>query len=312
MHSKLHIYQDLTGLDVSFIKVHECPLCKTANGVGERLPINAYRFGSYYIKLPDDGINLVKCNECGLQYKDTVPSHQSLAHLFRSSAKSVWVDKQIPFTMELGYLTDYLADSDGSLIDIGSSDGALLRAIKGCCDVRSALDVYEDPRCQESVSGEYILGFIEDAKITFARNYGVATAFDVFEHFYSPDMAALNFKKMLLPKVGVIFGETGNTDSVQSVSSWWYTHLIEHHIFWNKKSLEYYCKKHGFILELVRNVAHKGRRYLSLPKRITAFILHIGRKTYLAKVAWKILKIDSSMVGNPYVRDHFIFTIRSN
>ena len=302
-------YDTLPVFSLSFNEVLNCPLCKAKAEKRVRLPISAYRFGGYQIKLPLKGVHLVECSNCGLCYKDMVPTSAALGCLFEDGAKAVWTDKRIAFTTEREYLATYLKEGDGTLIDIGSSDGALLRAMDSITTIRSALDVYFDPKCQASITGEYLIGFIEDRNLIISKKYNVATAFDVFEHFYDPDAVACNLRR-LITDGGIVFGETGNSSTVKTPSSWWYVHLVEHHIFWNRKALEYFCKKYDFKIDFLSLNAHKGRRYMSAPKRLLVLMLHVGRFTWLGNLAWRWKNLDAFMVGNPYHRDHMIFALR--
>ena len=114
----------------------------------------------------------------------------------------------------------------------------------------------------------------------------------------------------MLAKGGILFGETGDSEAVKLPSEWWYVHMVEHHIFWNRKSLEFFCQKYGFQLDKKISCAHKGRRYMSAGKRFIAWILHVSRNTFLADIAWYLRRLNADMIGNPYKRDHFIFALR--
>lgn len=305
------IYEQLQLFPIEFQEVRSCPLCSALAEQSALLPLSTYRFGKFKIQLPPRGINLINCIRCGLNYKDMIPAREDLGKLFDYEAKAVWTDKKVPFSTERNLLAQYLQQGDGSLIDIGSSDGALLRAMDSITTLRSALDVYEDPRCRASVTGEYLIGFIEDDALASSRRYNVATAFDVFEHFYDPEAVARNLRN-LLEDGGVVFGETGDSGQVKSPSTWWYVHLIEHHIFWNRKSIEYFCNKYGFQIDRLIPVAHKGRRYMSVAKRLLTWTVHVGRNTFIAGLVWRLKQLDAHMVGNPYHRDHVIFALRKS
>jgi hypothetical protein len=302
-------YAELPEFSIEFQEVHKCPLCSEAVKQRSPLLLTSCRFGKYQIHLPSRGVNLVECINCGLYYKDMIPTSAELARLFDYGAMDVWADKRIAFSTERNLLSPYLQEGDGSLMDIGSSDGALLRAMDSIAPIRSALDVYDDPRCRDSVTGEYLIGFIEDDALSFSRRYNVATAFDVFEHFYSLDAVARNLR-CLLADDGIVFGETGDSGQVISPTNWWYVNLIEHHIFWNRKSLEYFCCQYGFKIEKLVSTAHKGRRYMSVSKRLLAWTLHCSRNTRIADLLWRVKRLDACMIGNPYHQDHVIFALR--
>ena len=172
------------------------------------------------------------------------------------------------------------------------------------------MDVYKDYQCSAVVNGEYIIDFIEKENLESKYHYDVATAFDVFEHFYDPIQAVFNCKK-LLKNNGVILGETGITDYVTNPETWWYVRLIEHHIFWNKKSFEY-LQRLGLKLEILYPAAHKGRRYMNPLKRIIALLLHsTSRIKVIRQFVRKFYHMDITMIGNPYKNDQAIFVLKS-
>lgn len=301
--------QELPEFSVTYEAVDRCPLCNCAGGRVRPMSIRAYRFFSYRVPIPSSGISLRECPGCGLFYKDFVPTRESLSELYSMCASNVWESKGYSLSTEKQCIRSFAGESARSVIDIGSSDGALLRAFVNELPVRSALDVYEDARCRAAVTGEYVIGFIEDPEVVVNRVYDIATAFDVFEHFYSPIMAAQNLAR-ILRREGVVVGETGDADSEEAPQAWWYAELLEHHIFWTRRALNVFCERHGFRLEMTRSGAHKGRRYMPPIKRAIAWVLHTARDTPFAALAWRLRRIDARAIGNPFKQDHFIFVLR--
>lgn len=301
-------YRSLREFHVEYQSVVKCPLCSHSVSKGVVIPIDAYRFGDYWIDIPRS-CRLVKCVTCGLYYKTLVPTQESLRALFQGAASSVWNGSHDSFNIEIGYVDGYLGTGERALLDIGSADGAFLRAAREIAKVRSALDVYKDDRCSIAVNGEYLLGFLESPELRSEIRYDVITAFDVFEHFYAPSDAVRNLRQ-LLADGGYVFGETGDSSAVPDQASWWYVQLIEHHIFWNPTALNYLCAHNGFELHLQIATAHKGRRYMSAIKRLLALGLHMTRDSYVAELLWKAKRVDASMIGNPYKQDHILFALR--
>lgn len=294
---------------VDYAHVTECPLCGERRGKRKQTNLRQYAFGSAIILGPQSGISLIECALCGLWYKDAVPTKESLCSVFDRYAKDVWTTKQFPYTLERRLLAPQLRGA-GALLDIGSSDGGFLRAIRDIAATTSALDVYTDERCTPAVNGEYIQSFIEADAIRSRFSYDVITCFDVFEHLYNPRQALQNCRN-LLADGGIIFGETGDTDAIETPEAWWYVRLVEHHIFWNTKSLSYAASEFDLSLASVKRSAHKGRRYMPLPKRLAALALHLMSPLPPVRRAAKlVLSIDTTMIGNPFVQDHVVFTLR--
>ena len=295
---------------IHYQSVRSCPLCSSKAKRSFPINIESYNFGNVEIPLPTHELKLNQCQFCGLCYKNYIPTQHSLQKLFDKHANNIWITKQYSFSVEIKILYNYIRIGRSKVIDIGSSDGGFIKKISNLFLIKSALDVYNDPQCNLAVNGEYIIDFIEAGNLKSKYQYDVITAFDIFEHFYDPAQALFNCKKLLNTN-GVILGETGLTDNIQNPETWWYVKLIEHHIFWNKKSLKY-LKNLDFKLDLLCHSAHKGRRYMNPFKRLILLFFHLtSRIKFIKTLIKKITSIDASMIGNPYKKDHAIFVLRS-
>ena len=295
---------------LDYIKQILCPLCNGESYDEKPININSYHFGGLELNLPKNGIKLRHCKCCGLYYKDYVPTMDSISSTYNLYAHSVWKHKLESYTYELNFLMTFKKTSLTSLIDIGSSDGGFVKKASTVIPLVSALDIYFDQSCADAVSGEYIIGFIESLKRDHSRKYDFVSAFDVFEHFYNPVLAG-NHIIDLMSNDGILFGETGDTDKVGSPENWWYVKYFEHHIFWNKSSLQFFANKMGFDIVKLHSCSHKGRRYMNPFKRLLAFILN--QLSWWDRLKSTLLNwrgIDISMLGNTYLKDHMFFALK--
>ena len=296
---------------VRYLEVNECPLCGVKN-VSRKIKLNIknYKFFNLNILTPNEGIHLMQCSECKLIYKDRVPYPKDLDKIFNSVATSVWKNNDMSYKKELELIKKSTSKFN-SVLDIGSSNGQFLKKVKDIFKIKSAFDIYIDPRCSEHVNGEYIQGFIEDESIKCSKkNYNLITAFDVFEHFYDPKLAINNIVS-LLDKNGIIIGETGTVDSTKDLANWWYSKLFEHHIFWGKESLKYLENNHNLKIIYNFNNPHKGKRYMVFYKKyLIIFLKLISYIPLIEKLIFIILKINIKMIGNFFAKDHMLFVLK--
>ena len=299
-------------MKINYQHVLHCPLCESEGILLGTLSIEKYQFGRYFIDLPDEGVQLMRCSKCTLHYKTQIPTKEALSQLFTLVAKDVWVGKQLSFKHEIELISRCLPKNSKelSLIDIGSSDGSFLNTIKQIVDLRSACDVYLDPRCESAVNGEYIMGFIEDPDLRHKHKYDVISMFDVLEHLYSPNLAFQSIDRLGKTDSLVIL-ETGDISTVHQPCSWWYVNYIEHHIFWTRSALQALAASYNYKIIYFEGLPHKGRRYMPYFKRIVASVLFGMRKIGpLRKAIFLILKLRIEMIGNPFERDHMLVILR--
>lgn len=256
----------------------KCPACGCAEGVTcDRLSATSYKFGREYIRLPEEGISLIRCHNCGLIYKTKVPSRFYLAQIFARQAHNEWNDKY-KFVSEKRLFQNLVKKNSFDLLDVGPSNGGLL---KSCSDLegrRSGLDIIKHPNLDNYLCGEFINGLIDDVDLEWSKNpYEIVALFDVLEHSYKPYQAFRNLNN-LVKDSGYVVIETGDADSAwprkYGISNWWYANLFEHHVFWTEKSLRFMTDKFEFkMLHLIKKT-HKSCK-------LASGILHI-------KNIWKI------------------------
>jgi transcription elongation factor Elf1 len=301
---------------LKYIQLSFCPLCKNRSYTEKKINLNKYYFFGKELVYPKNGIKLRHCKLCGLYFKNLIPTQESIKKIYNLYGHSVWKNQTESYNQELQFLINANKKKKmSSLIDIGSSNGHFIKKASKIIPLISGLDVYRDKNCAsliKKLKGEYIISFIETKKRFNSRRYNFVSAFDVFEHLYDPCLAGRHFSDLLVKK-GLLFGETGNTDVIQNIEDWWYVKYFEHHIFWNQSSLKFFASKINFKLIKLKLVAHKQRRYMSPIKRFIGLILfNLKNFEFLRKVIFAKTKIDISMIGNTYSKDHVFFSLKKN
>ena len=293
--------------------VARCPGCD-ASGHATRalLPDTHYKFGKERILIPEQGISVIECGDCGLYYKGTVPAPSFLKGIFERQAASKWKAPTRP-SVQAASLREWRAGGTCDLLDVGAAGGALLGAFarRGVHGRRSALDVMRYPGIENHLAGEFIEGFIDDPLPAWSCDpYDLVTVFDVLEHLYRPRAAFENLRLLVKPG-GRLFIETGNPDSGwprrYGIGEWWYVRLLEHHIFWSRRSLQRIAADFGFRLVEWRTVRHKSRRRL-VRAGLSADLLKMGlywaAPKYYSAIA-NVFGKQGNQPWDPFARDHF-------
>lgn len=277
-----------------------CPACASGRRrLRGEIPERHYMFGGERISLPGGAISVYECARCGLIFKSPLPGDALLAGVFARHAADKWIVAH-DYGPELRRLRNLTRGGDFDLLDVGAAGGAWLQA---CARLRaggrrSALDAVRYPGIEQQVTGEFVHGGIDDPDLEWSREpYDVVTAFDVLEHLHRPGVAFANLREMVRPG-GWLWLETGCADSYWpshfGVEQWWYVRLIEHHVFWSRRSLGSIAEAHGFALANCEIARHKSWRdagvrkigsellksglYRAAGRRYAALAGHFGRE----------------------------------
>lgn len=299
-----------------WINVDKCLACGSGTPYETgRLVVEEYRFGNEYIQLPESGIGLCRCRRCGLVFKDTLPSAPFLSEVFGRQAGNVWAG-DYDFSDEARLIRDLTRFKKFDFLDIGPSNGGLLKALHDIEGARSGLDVVEHPGLSKWLRGEFIQALVESGELVWRGHpYDVVGMFDVLEHLYDPKQAFSNLRDLVKPG-GFVIVETGDVQSYWprklGVHRWWYACLFEHHVFWSKESLERLAVKHGLQVIDFQDKRHKERRKVPLKRdavtvaKTLTYRLNPDLHVKLARSMGK----SGMQPWSPFTRDHFRAVLR--
>lgn len=296
--------------ELVWIAVSSCPACgKEGSSPLGKLAIEEYRFGDESIPLPQEGIEISQCLDCGLVFKNTLPSPKFLAEVFRRQKGKVWAGGY-DFSEEAELIRGLVGASSFDLLDIGASNGGLLKAFSESEGRRSALDVISHPGLEAWIRGEFISGLAESKDLSWSGEpYDVVGMFDIAEHLYDPEQAFSNLR-FLVKRGGFVVAETGDVQSYWpqkfGVHRWWYACLFEHHVFWSRSCMEQVANRHGFQLINFQRKRHKDRSKMSPKRDFLAMIKSLNYRLYSERYVRlaRVLGKSSIQPWSPFTRDH--------
>jgi hypothetical protein len=181
---------------------------------------------------------------------------------------------------------------------------------------RSALDVARYPGLERSLSGEFIKGFLDSPSLAWSgQAYDVVTAFDVLEHLNRPFDAFANLRALVKPG-GLVLIETGNADSAwparYGLRRWWYARLIEHHVFWSRRSLQYCAAGQDMEILEWQEVRHKSRSQLGAAQ-LARDLLKTGLYRLMPDAYMRLAALvgkEGNQPCSPFAKDHFRVCLR--
>jgi SAM-dependent methyltransferase len=301
-----------------WLRVARCPLCDSRPSRHDYLVDRSYTLDNEQIPFPLGGIAVATCYVCGLHYKTAAPAPRYLAHTGGIPACVEW---RMPydFSEEIKQIKQLIGDGRVDLLDIGSGDGALLSTWAAYSrGRRSALDTVQRAECLERIDGEFIRGRIDGDRLNWSgRPYDIVTMFDVLQYLHSPT-AAFQRLRELVRNNGIVIIETGNAESDwptrYGINHWWYARLIDHHLFWSRRSLERIAEQFGFRLLIWHEVRHKTRAKAPILTKLSAAanvgLYRAARRSYPQLAT--LLGERPTQPWSPLARDHFRVVLRKS
>lgn len=299
-----------------WLVVEACPACGSASEVcSSTLRVGEYRHGDERIPLPLQGVRLVTCGECGLVFKDVMPSPSFLAEVFARHVGEMWASGY-DFAEEAKLVRDLVDSNACDILDVGASEGGLLTALHDLHGRRSALDIVMNPALGPSLRGEFVHGLADSGELFWSGEpYDVVTMFDVAEHLYVPSQAFVNLRR-LVKQGGFVVVETGDVGSSWprkfGIDHWWYACRFEHHVLWSRESLEKLAMEYGFRAIQFQPKRHKERTKMPLWRDLVDFagvaIYHVSPASYgrLTRLVGKY----RPQPWSPFTHDHFRIVLR--
>lgn len=267
-----------------FERRDSCPAC----GSSERGKKSAETFflanelvpAGKAIPLPDvkAARHLYEC-VCGLWYFNLIPTTGTLERLSESQAvRERWPDhRRAAFDRSLLILDD-LFPSGGTILDVGAHTAGFLRMLPKTWK-RFGLEPCSEALPTES-NIEVIRAYLED-EVLESDFFDCVVAFDVFEHFSSPESAVGEIARSLKAG-GILILETGTTESHAATwlkAGWYYLNYLEHFQVFNQRSLSQLLARHGLHVSEIRRVSHDESGSLSSKIRTALFTAGYGLLT---------------------------------
>ncbi len=235
-----------------------------------------------------DNTHLLKCQNCGLLYKDLVISKETQVQIYRDSKERYKYKPCNRYILQkLQIIKKMSKGKKQHILDIGCHTGHFLKLAQVAGFKTSGCD-YSDIAYAEHrdfIDMDYYKGFIEDIEL-LANKFDIITAWDVFEHFYDVRVA-LQKIYYSLRLGGYLFLETGNVSSFPanlcSVNNWWYVSSLAHFNFFDVSSITYMLNNMNFRIITIDRVYHKsidGQGAVQISKRLLKSILFISPKAY--------------------------------
>ena len=213
--------------------IAKCPACSSSN-IHNHSPYRIGQKGGNYF--PAD-YQLLICLNCGLWFKDNLPSEECLKHYYNSLCVEVssWnYSERLPHERRLDKILSKLPNTS-KVLDVGCWTGRLLASHY------PRLDVYGiEPNASAALvakqNGLHILSSEVTENLPSLGSFDCITMIDVFEHLRQP-METLKYLVSALSPSGKLLIVTGQTDCLPVTlagSSYWYFSCADHLVFLNR------------------------------------------------------------------------------
>lgn len=241
-----------------------CPAC-FSKITEECFPYDIQQHGNNY--LPDRYL-LLKCNNCGLIFKDDLPSLENLRKHYGSIDTSIsgWnYEERLPHEKKIDQILSDLPEGS-KVLDVGCWTGRLLSKH------RNRLEIYgiELNSYAAIVAGEHGLNIL-DSEVTkdlaIKHSLKCIILVDVFEHLPNP-MEVFDNLLAALELGGELLIVTGRTDCLpcwMSGASYWYFNIPDHLVFLNRRFASWLRQRNSNVKVNyipLRHFAFTWKRYL--------------------------------------------------
>lgn len=191
------------------VSASSCPACGSARvrRVGA-IPLSDTFAGRRVDPMPAD---LVRCEDCGLGYRDPQPSQATLARLYQAGSATAW-------SVEVGSRRDWsLAAAvvarvaPANVLDVGCFDGGFLRMLPPGIE-RVGIEINPEAADRSREAGVRIAASDLNELAGTAESFDCVVAFDVIEHVHDPAAFLKMLAGVVRPGGHLIFA-TGNFDA---------------------------------------------------------------------------------------------------
>lgn len=142
-----------------------------------------------HVSLNSSGIDLVRCEQCGLVYLNPQPADEEISKLYSDDYFIQWYSSEDKREFSRKYFFDlfagdpFMTDSHGNLLDVGCGMGFFLEVAREWnWNVKGVeLSPYASAHCRENRNLDVHTGTLDSADYQ-SGYFDVITAFDVLEH----------------------------------------------------------------------------------------------------------------------------------
>jgi 2-polyprenyl-3-methyl-5-hydroxy-6-metoxy-1,4-benzoquinol methylase len=207
---------------------------------------------------------LAQCLSCSLAFSEDYNVDRSSIYAGNYAAwhessdndeKIISHAKRVTFEKQLENLKKYTTVKNKTLLDIGTGNGYLLEAAQDMGFDCQGVDISKN---STSIANKKFPGKIKTGSfldLDYPDNYfDVITLTDVLEHISDPHGLFTKISS-ILKTGGIVFIISPNYNSLSRkvLGKKWFQYKYEHVLYYNKKSIEYLIKHHGFQLLCFKN-----------------------------------------------------------
>ena len=237
---------------MSKLKMSKCLLCNYE--------------GNMKIKSIIDNKDIVMCPQCQFEFMDPIPTDEEIKNIYSKNyfeswgigdgeTKEVANMKKDTFKHILNRITTYV--KSGNILDVGTATGFLLEEAQklGFEPYGIEISEYASSIAKSKFGEDKIYNGTLETHIFKENFFDLITMCDVIEHVKDPINTLLIANKLLrnisyYTNVGggYLLITTPNTKSFTAkiLKSKWHRYMLEHLIYFNKKSMKQLAQKTGF------------------------------------------------------------------
>ena len=203
------------------------------------------------------------CRNCGLAFREPVPTPAQLDRLYRELPAKRWsyAPEEMTSWMQAVGILDRKFGRCGQIrvLDVGCFDGAFLRLLPSQWE-RLAIEPCRAAHPElESAGIRVIADFLEDTRNAEDGTCDVVFLFDVFEHLLNPTAGLRRAMSYLRPG-GFLIVSTGNAEHW----TWrilrgnhWYLDPVQHVRFGSRRYFRWFSRETGSRLESLLPICHR-------------------------------------------------------
>lgn len=261
-----------------------CPSCKDQNLKTVGAIPDAFFFLTQHFTHPINKGDLVKCQSCGLLFRNPCLSLETMNELYKTNPLTIVWGGSNETREDFRQVTTFISSLRApnlKILDVGCYKGSLLNTIRRVCEhgggyTLHGIEPSREARVEAEKNGIKIVGeSLYDLKGISAEKYDIIILTDVFEHLQDSDLFMKYLSGVLLPG-GYIVITSGAYDSkpFQSAKNlYYYAAMPEHISFLSQKHALWLAQKYE--LDLSYEFIRHSRRSAGIIKLVVLSLLFL-------------------------------------